>query len=128
MSEQEVKNLKPVPPEDMEPTKMEVDDLEKVKARAAEQQEPAQPPQTQLVRLDPLTMTRVELVATKLQLVSAERRNLQVLLKDLDAREAELKREETALMNQVMQNLGVQGNKTLRLVDRQKGLCKLLDG
>jgi len=78
-----------------------------------------------LVQLDPVTVLKIELLAARKRANTAEERLALLAIQDARKAKNELEQEEQILMQQITQQLGLPAGKSIRLVDRAKGLCQV---
>jgi len=102
-------------PEPVDPVGAKVDSLQDAQA----EQKP------KVVQLDQVTLLKIELVASKRRLNKAEEEKLLLLMQSIRKEAKELQIEESRLFAEVVQRLGVEPGKNLRLLDREKGLCAI---
>lgn len=92
-------------------------------------QEPVQEAQAQetpeTVQLDAMALMQIELLATKQKLNKAYQQNLELSMLDLKREEKVLRAQEVQLIQEVSNKLKLGPGKSLRLVDRTKGICKV---
>jgi len=87
--------------------------------------EARQKPGPRLIQLDPVMVLKIELLAARKRANTAEERLAILALQDARKGKQELEQEEHALMQQVSKQLGVSAGKSVRLVDREKGICQV---
>jgi hypothetical protein len=78
-----------------------------------------------VVQLDPVTLLKIDLAQTKRRLNKAEEENLLLLLQGIRKEGQALQAQERSLFSGVMEQLGIEPGKNLRLMDREKGLCTI---
>jgi hypothetical protein len=86
---------------------------------------PEQPQEAQVIQLDQVTMLRIELLTTKERLNKARQQNMEMALLDLKKEEQQLQLEENRLIQEISAALKLPPGKRLRLMDQEKGLCKV---
>lgn len=87
--------------------------------------EKAEAPGPKVVQLDQITLLKIELMSSKRRLNRAEEEKLLLLLQSIRKEAKELQLEESRLFSEVVQRLGMEAGKNLRLLDREKGLCAI---
>lgn len=103
---------------------MEPPKPEGVKARAAAQQESDPQPKQQMFQIDPVTLLRIQLLATEKKLAAEEERSTILMLKEIRRRKMDIEQQENQLLAAVRQKVGA-GSGNIRLVDAGSGLCKV---
>jgi hypothetical protein len=86
------------------------------------QQRPQMPKQ---IKLDTETMLRVELLATKRKLADANEKLALIAVQDAQSAKKELEQEESLIMAQVREKLNIPQGANLRLIDKEKGICRV---
>lgn len=90
--------------------------------RMAEARQQAGP---RLVQLDPTTVLKIELLSARKRANTAEERLAVLALQDARKAKQELEQEQAQLMQLVTKQLNLPTGKSIRLVDREKGLCQV---
>jgi len=90
--------------------------------RMAEARQQAGP---RLVQLDPTTVLKIELLSARKRANMAEERLAVLALQDARKAKQELEQEQAQLMQLVTKQLNLPAGKSIRLVDREKGLCQV---
>lgn len=87
----------------------------------------AEPPKDkQTVQLNQVELLKFELLATKQRLLKSEEQNMLLVLQDIKKQERDLQVQEARLINETLKGAGIDPvGKSLRLVDREKGLCTI---
>lgn len=80
---------------------------------------------SRVAQLDAYTILRVELLSTKKKLAETDERMGLLAVQDARQRRQELDKEEAALMLEVSRKLGAAEGSTIRLVDKERGLCQV---
>ncbi len=80
---------------------------------------------SRLAQLDPRMVLQVELLATKKKLAEADERMGLWTVQDARRRKQELDREESSLMLEVSRQLDAPAGSSIRLIDKERGLCKV---
>lgn len=78
-----------------------------------------------IAQLDPRTVLQVELLATKKKLAEADERMGLWAVQDARRRKQELDREEASVLAEVSRQLGATAGSSIRLVDKERGLCQV---
>jgi hypothetical protein len=80
---------------------------------------------SRVVQLDPQTVLRVELLATKKQLAEADERMGLWAVQDARRRKKDLIREESSMIDEVSHQIGAPVGSSIKLVDKARGLCQV---
>lgn len=80
---------------------------------------------SRMAQLDPRTVLRVELLSTRKKLAEADERMGLWTVQDARRRKQELDKEEATLMAEVSRQLDVPVGSCIRLIDKERGLCKV---
>lgn len=82
-------------------------------------------PATRVAQLDPRMVLQVELISTKKKLAEADERMGLWAVQDARRRKQELDREEASMMAEVSRQLGAPAGSSIRLIDKERGLCQV---
>jgi len=78
-----------------------------------------------VAQLDPRMVLQVELLATKKKLAEADERMGLWAVQDARRRKQDLDREEASMMAEVSRQLGAPAGSSIRLIDKERGLCQV---
>ena len=80
---------------------------------------------SRIAQLDPHTVLQVELLATRKKLAEADERMGLWVVQDARKRKQELDKEEATLMSEVSRQLDAPVGSNIKLIDKERGLCKV---
>jgi hypothetical protein len=78
-----------------------------------------------VVQLDPTVIMEIELVTTQMRLAEADEKLALIAVKNARQRKSEVQRAQDQLLNRVSKQVGVRVGSSLRLLDKDKGLCQV---
>lgn len=84
-------------------------------------------PQDNMIQLDELEMSKIELLASKRHAISLEEQLLAVRMRELRQNKEKLLISEAVLLKQIGAKFGFEDVQAIRLVDQARGLC-VVDG
>jgi len=89
--------------------------------------EQPQEPEEGVIRLDELTLLKIENLSMQVKIAQLEEQNLIMEIQNIRKRTVELRVEDARLIEEIRVKFGLPSGKSIKLIDRAKGLCAVVE-